>query len=407
MRSTITSVAEARQIAQRRLPRLAFDFVDGGAEDEVTLRANLAAFERVTLRPHPLVDVSKRDLTTTLFGTRIRMPILIGPTGLSRLAGGEGELAGARAAARARTIFTLSSMGSQSIEDVAGTDARPLWFQLYLWRQRDLVESFVERAADAGFEALVVTLDVPVAGNRERDVRNGFTIPPRANARNVVDLLRHPGWFARGLRPPIAFRNLEGSESADPRQTVAHARYIDESLSNPGATYEDLDRIRALWKGALLVKGVLTGEDAVRAVEHGVDGIIVSNHGGRQLDGAPASLDALDEVAGAVAGRAVVLFDGGVRRGSDVAKALALGAQACLIGRPWLYGLAAGGEDGVLAVLEVLREELDRTLVLTGRRRLADLDRSAVGCPSMVRDRGARGLARPGVSRRRLPTTGA
>ncbi len=371
------TIEDVRRIARRRLPRLAFDFIDGGADAEVTLRRNAEAFERRMLRPRYLVDVSRRSLSTELFGQRLGMPVLIAPTGMSRVAGRDGELAGAKAAGRLGIPFVLSTMSSHSIEEVARVGSGPLWFQLYLWPQREIGERLVTRAAAAGFEALVVTVDVPVVGRRLRDVRNGFVFPPKLRRRTALDMLSHPRWLA-GVPQTMKFANLLDSEAGAGGRPLEHAKLVNSLLSNPGASWADLGWLRELWDGPLLVKGVLTAGDALLALDCGADGIIVSNHGGRQLDGAPASLDALEEIAPAVGGRAEVLIDGGIRRGTDIVKALALGARACLIGRPWLYGLAAGGEAGVALVLELLRDELDRALALLGRPAIDALDRTVL-----------------------------
>jgi isopentenyl diphosphate isomerase/L-lactate dehydrogenase-like FMN-dependent dehydrogenase len=375
---TPATVEDVRQAARRRLPRLAFDFIDGGADAELSLRRNLEAFERRVLRPRHLVGVATRTLETTVLGDRVALPVLIAPTGMSRVAGRGGDAAGARAAQRMGTVFTLSTMSSDSIEEVAGRSSGPLWFQLYLWRQRDLAERLVDRAQVAGYRALVVTVDVPVVGNRLRDLRNGFKMPPRIEPRTAFDILRHPRWLAQ-VPSAVSFQNIVASGVPNASRPMAHAKLVNSLLSNPGATWDDLAWLRELWRGPLIVKGVLTHEDAELAAEAGVDGIIVSNHGGRQLDGTLGTLDALEEVLAAVGNRVEVLLDGGVRRGTDVVKALALGARACLIGRPWLYGLAAGGEQGVVDVLEIMRTEIDRALALLGRRSVAELDRSAVG----------------------------
>jgi isopentenyl diphosphate isomerase/L-lactate dehydrogenase-like FMN-dependent dehydrogenase len=346
------TIEDARIAARRRLPRLAFDFIDGGADEELSLRRNLEAFTRRTLRPRQLVGVADRTLQRTVLGQPLDLPVLIAPTGMSRVAGRGGDVAGARAAQRMGTIFTLSTMSSDSIESVAAAADGPLWFQLYLWRQRDLSEQLIERADSAGYRALVVTVDVPVVGNRVRDLHNGFKMPPRIEPRTALDMLRHPRWLAQAPSA-MAFENILGSGPASPSGPMAHAKLVNSLLSNPAATWDDLRWLREQWRGPLLLKGVLTGEDAERAVAAGVDGIVVSNHGGRQLDG-------------------------GIRRGTDVIKALALGASACLIGRPWLFGLAVGGEQGVLDVLEILRIETDRALALLGRRSLDELDRSVL-----------------------------
>jgi isopentenyl diphosphate isomerase/L-lactate dehydrogenase-like FMN-dependent dehydrogenase len=371
-------VEDYRRLARRRLPRLAFDFIDGGADGEVTLRRNLAAFERLTLRPRHLVDVSSRSLETTVLGERVALPVLIAPTGMSRVAGRGGDVAGARAAAAHGAVFVLSTMSSNSIEDVRAAASGSLWFQLYLWAERAILERLLDRARAAGCRALVVTVDVPVIGNRRRDARNGFALPPRVRWRTAADLLRHPRWLAHAPSAVGAAHFLDDA-GVSPSGTMEHARLVNRLLANPGSSWRDLTWLRDRWDGPLLVKGTLTAEDARLAVECGVDGIVVSNHGGRQLDGAPASLDALVEVAEAVGDQVELLVDGGVRHGTDVIKARALGARAVLVGRPWLYGLAAAGEAGVAGVLEILRTEIDRALALLGRPRFDDVDASVLG----------------------------
>ncbi|MEN3279343.1 MAG: hypothetical protein V7607_483 [Solirubrobacteraceae bacterium] len=370
-------VEDYRRLARRRLPRLAFDFIDGGADSEVTLRRNVAAFEGLTLRPRHLVDVSARSLETTVLGERVGLPVLIAPTGMSRVAGRGGDVAGARAAAAAGAVFVLSTMSSDSIEEVRAAASGPLWFQLYLWAQRAILERLIDRAAAAGCHALVVTVDVPVIGNRRRDARNGFSLPPKLRWRTAADLLRHPRWLAHAPSAVGAAHFLDDA-GVRPAATMEHARMVNRLLANPSSTWSDLAWLRERWAGPLLVKGTLTAEDARLAVECGVDGIVVSNHGGRQLDGAPATIDALVEVAEAVGDQVELLVDGGVRHGTDVIKARARGARAVLIGRPWLYGLAAAGEAGVAGVLEILRSEIDRALALLGRARFDDVDASVL-----------------------------
>ena len=342
----LLNVDEARSRARRRLPRVAFDFIDGGAEDEVTLRQNRRAFERLELRPRQLVNVQERRQKVTVLGQEIDSPILLSPTGLARIAGGGGDLAGAMGAGRRNTIFTLSTAATHTIEDVAAVADGPLWFQLYLVSDPAASVELVARAEAAGYEALVVTVDVPVISVRERDVRNGLTVPPRLRARTAFDMLRRPRWL-RDQVPPMTFANFKGGSLTSPKKAVAHAKWVREMMTYAGASLSDLEELRARWTGPLLVKGVVTADDARRAVDAGADGIVVSNHGGRQLDGCVTSLSALPEVVDAVGDRAEVLLDGGVRRGSDVVKALALGARACMIGRPWLWGAARGGADGV------------------------------------------------------------
>ena len=364
------SIEDLRDRARARLPRMVFDFIDGGADGEATVRANEAAFARVRLRSRALVDVSRRETSTTILGDEYALPLAIAPTGMSRVAARGGDLAGARAAAAAGAGFTLSTMSSDSIEDVAAAvPDHPLWFQLYLWRDPEIAERLVERAQRAGYRALVLTTDVQVVGNRLRDRRNGFVFPPKLRPGTALDLLRHPRWLAQAPAA-MSFANVA---EADTRNPVAHAQLVSKLLGSETATWERFDRLREQWRGPLLVKGVMCPEDAVLAAEHGADAVIVSNHGGRQLDGLPGTLEALPAIAAAAGSRLEVLLDGGVRRGSDLVKARALGARACLVGRPWLYGLAADGERGVATALEILAAELDRTLALLGVPRLRDV----------------------------------
>jgi L-lactate dehydrogenase (cytochrome) len=374
--STPINLHEVEAAARRRLPRMVYDFIAGGAEDERTVRANEEAFARVRLRPRSLVDVATRNLATTVLGDPVSLPVLLGPTGLVGLVHRGGELALSRAAGAAGTVYCASIAGSRSLEEVARVASGPLWFQMYLWRDRELVRSLTARAAAAGYRTLVLTLDVPVVGRRERDLRNGLTLPPRFSTRNLIDAGLHVRWlreYQAGGR--LTYANLRGEAGIESESSNAFAlsEYVNRHLANPGATWEWLSWLRELWPGRLAVKGVLTGADARLAVEHGADGVIVSNHGGRQLDGVSPTLDALPEIVAAVGDRAEVLIDGGVRRGTDVLKALALGARACLVARPYWYGLASGGEAGVRHVLELLRDELDRTLALTGVADVAEL----------------------------------
>ncbi|HEX5796481.1 MAG TPA: alpha-hydroxy acid oxidase, partial [Geminicoccaceae bacterium] len=375
------NVAELRRMARRRLPRMVFDFCDGGAEDEVTRAGNEAGFADWAFLPRPLNGTGTRELSVELFGLRLSLPVIIGPTGLSGMLWPQGELAAARAAAAAGTVYTMSHGSTVSIEDLAKEVAGSLWFQTFMYRDRGLTRSFAERAAAAGYRALVLTIDNQVLGQRERDLRNGFVIPPRVSWRSAVDVARALPWALRMARKPVTFVNYVTAEKRDILSLAAHiAGLLDPSLS-----WRDVDWLRGVWQGPLLLKGVLHPDEARRAVDHGIDGVIVSNHGGRQLDGAIASIRALPAVAEAVAGRVPVLLDGGVRRGSDVVKALALGATACTIGRPHLWGLAVAGEAGVARVLEILRRDIDRVLALGGWDGVAQVDRSAlasaVGAP--------------------------
>jgi isopentenyl diphosphate isomerase/L-lactate dehydrogenase-like FMN-dependent dehydrogenase len=357
---------------------MAFDFIEGGAGDELTVAENRRAFGRWALRPRYLRDVARRDQTLTVFDAPLSTPVILGPTGLQRIAHVEGELGAARAAAAEGTVYVATSHSSYAIEDiVARAGAASVWFQLYLWRDRGRSREMLDRARAAGLPVLFVTVDAPVLGKRERDLRNGFSIPLKPSAGMVADLALHPRWlvhYARG--GPITFANYTHMGAG--RKPKALFRYINEELSHPGATIADLAWLREEWHGPLVVKGTLTAEDAVEAVDAGADGICVSNHGGRQLDGAVATVDALPAVVEAVGDRAVVLMDGGVRRGADVAKALALGARAVLIGRPYVYGLAWDGERGVRRVVELLKEEIDITLAMLGTPELARLGRDSV-----------------------------
>ena len=378
----LVCIDDARELARRRLPRTAFDFIDGGANDEITVRENTEAFARVRLRPRHLVGVQERNQSVEIFGTRISSPVMLAPTGFARLAGGGGDLAGAVGAGRRNTIFTLSTMSTHTIEEVADAANGPIWFQLYLVQDPTINERLVERARDAGYEALVVTLDVPVLGLRERDVRNGLTIPPRITLRTAVDMLRHPRWV-RSQLPVYGFANFHDTPLRRPGKAVEHAKAIRGTLAHAGATLDDLRRLRSRWEGPLLVKGTLTAEDAALAVDAGVDGIVVSNHGGRQLDSCVTSFEALPEIVDVVDGRAEVFLDSGVRRGTDVVKAIATGATACLVGRPWLWGAAYDGADGVERVLEILSDEIDRTLALVGKTAIGALDASVLAADTV------------------------
>jgi L-lactate dehydrogenase (cytochrome) len=376
----LLTIDDLRRRARRRLPRAVFDFIDGGAEDELTLRRNEAAFKQITFRPRVLVDTQARNQSTTVLGQRLSTPLILAPTGLCGMAAPRGEILAARASLHAGVIFTLSSMSAVSIEDTARAAPGPHWFQLYVWRDRELTRSLVERAAAAGYTAMVVTVDVPVLGQRERDVRNGATIPPRVTLRNAFDSLQKIGWLVRMARNPrIDFVNV--ARPGQGRGPFALGPFVNSQF-DPSVSWSDLAWFRSIWPGPLVLKGIMSGEDARRAVDHGVNAIVVSNHGGRQLDGLPAAIEVLPEVADAVGSDMEVLFDGGIRRGTDVVKALALGARACLIGRPYLYGLGAAGQAGVERSIAILRAEIDRAQALLGRPSLADIDRRTVRLPT-------------------------
>lgn len=361
-------------MARRRLPRMVFDFCDGAAEDEITRARNETAFADWEFLPTPLNGTAARDRSTSLFGERLALPVIVGPTGLSGMLWPRGEVAAARAAAQAGTVYTMSHGSTVAIEDLAEEVPGQLWFQNFMYRDRGLTRSFAERAQAAGYRALVLTVDNQVLGQRERDLANGFVIPPRVTWQSVVDVARALPWALRMARAPLTFANYVSDERKD---IVSLAAYL-ASMLDPTLNWKDVDWLRGIWRGPLLLKGVLHPREARLAVEHGIDGVIVSNHGGRQLDTALPAIRALPGVVDAVAGRIPVLLDGGVRRGSHVVKAVALGATACLIGRPHLWGLAVAGEAGVAQVLEIFRRDIDRVLALGGWDGIAQVDRTAL-----------------------------
>lgn len=358
------SVAALRRMAHRRLPRVIFDFADGGAEDERTLRANEGAFENLVLVPKPLHGREGNDQSVELFGEKLTGPVLIGPTGLSGAYWPRGEVAEARAAVAAGTVYTMSHASTVAIEEVAREAPGNHWMQVFMYRDRGLTQEFADRAREAGYRALVLTVDNQVLGQRERDLRNGFSIPPQWGLRTAIDMATHPGWLWRMRQAPRpTFANYV--KPGDRRDIISLGSYMAGML-DPVANWNDVAWLRSIWQGPLLLKGILHPDEARDAVTVGADGIIVSNHGGRQLDGAVPSLEALPGVVQAVGGAIPVLLDGGVRRGADAVKAIALGATACLIGRPALWGLAVAGEAGVAQVLTIFRREIDRVLTLCG-----------------------------------------
>jgi L-lactate dehydrogenase (cytochrome) len=360
------TIADFRRIAQRRLPRFVFDYVDGAAGDETTMHRNRAAFEKLSLYPRQQVDVSKRSMETTVLGRRLSMPMLLAPTGLQRLVHRHADLEVAKAAGAAEIPFVVSASTAFTVEEIADAGSGDLWLQVYPWRDRKAVEHVVTRAIAAGYSTLVVTVDVPLLARRERDLRNGMSIPPRITPRNIYQGARHPRWVTHLLRgPEITFVNFK--DLAPGSKGMALMQWVNNELTNPSAEWSELQWLRRLWPGPLVVKGVMAVEDACAAVREGADAIVVSNHGGRQLDGTPATAEVLPRVVDAVGDRTEVLMDGGVRRGSDILKALALGARAVLVGRPYWWGLAAGGARGVGAVIDVFRTELDMAMALSGR----------------------------------------
>src|SRR6478672_8747497 len=370
--ATTASIADLRRLARRRAPRAVFDYTDGGAGDELALRRSREAYARIEFRPHVLQDVSCVDSTTTILGRPAAAPIVFAPTGFTRMMHTDGERAVARVAARTGIPYALSTMGTTSIEALA--DAAPegrRWFQLYLWRDREASRDFITRAHESGYEALVLTVDTPVAGPRLRDVRNGLTIPPSLTLATFAEGIRHPAWwFDLMTTEVLEFASLHHFEG-----TVADlvARMFD-----PAATMDDLAWLRSAWPGPLVVKGIQTVADARAVVDAGADAVVVSNHGGRQLDCAPTPLEVLPPVVDAVGDRAEVYVDGGILSGSDVVAAVALGARAALVGRAYLYGLMAGGERGVQRAAQILQEEVEGTLALLGVKAVADLRRDHV-----------------------------
>ena len=382
------SIRSMREAARRRLPQAVFDFADGGAEDEVTLRRNEDAFQRYALLPRPLQGAHQRDQSVSLFGQTLPSPVLIGPTGLAGLFWPRGEIAAAQAAAAASTVYCLSHGSVCSIEQLAAVHRGARWMQVFIYRDRGFTRELTQRARDAGFQALVLTIDNQLLGKRERDVANGFSIPPRFTVPQWLGMASkwRWAWSMRDELGTLTFGNYVRAGSSESLATLAGRM---GSLLDPGMQWDDVAQLRAHWPGPLLLKGVLHPAEARRALEIGIDGLIVSNHGGRQLDGASSSLEALPAIVDAVHGRVPVLLDGGLRRGADVIKAIALGAHAVLIARPQLWGLAVAGQDGVAQVLEIYRSEIDRAMGLLGAESLSALRRLEV-----LVDRGA-GSAAP------------
>ncbi|MFZ0849337.1 MAG: alpha-hydroxy acid oxidase [Hyphomicrobiaceae bacterium] len=363
----ITCVEDLRILAQRRVPRMFYDYADSGAWSESTYRANESDFQRIRLRQRVAVDMSNRTLATSMIGQPVSMPVALAPVGLAGMQYADGELLAARAAAAAGVPFTLSTMSICSIEDVAENTDKPFWFQLYVMRDRDFIDRLIGRAKAAGCSALVLTLDLQILGQRHKDVKNGLSAPPRMTLGNIIDIASKPRWWMGMLGTKRrTFRNIVG-HAKGVKDTRALSAWTAEQF-DPTLSWDDIKRIKERWGGKLILKGILDAEDAELAVKSGADALIVSNHGGRQLDGAPSSISALPEIADAVGSRIEVLMDGGVRSGQDVIKALALGAKGVLIGRAYVYGLGALGEVGVAKSLEIIRKELDITMALCGLR---------------------------------------
>ena len=359
------SIADLRRAAKRRLPRAVFGYLDGAAEDEVTLYRNQADFGLYELLPHLLVDVGNIDLSTRALGADLDVPFVLAPTGMSRLFHSTGERSVARAAHKARTLYSLSSVSTTSIEDIARVSPGPKLLQLYVWRDRSILKDFIQRARESGYTALCLTVDLPQAGQRERDLKNGFTVPPQIRLSNIVDTMLRPDWLLDFLTSPrMRLENV--MTHAEAAQNLFSVIEYTSAQFDPTLTWDDMAWMVEEWGGPFAIKGILTAADARRAVETGVSALILSNHGGRQLDHAPSPVSVLPEVVDALADQVEIILDGGIRRGTDVIKALCLGADAVMVGRVYLYGLGAGGEAGVDRALELLSAEIRRNMALLG-----------------------------------------
>jgi L-lactate dehydrogenase (cytochrome) len=370
----VTNVEDLRQLAKRKVPKAIFEYIDHGSYDQLSLNANRNDLNAVRFRQRVLIDADNRSLATTMLGEKVSMPVAIAPTGLTGLMHGNGEMLAAKAAEAAGIRFTLSTMSICSIEDIREATKAPFWFQLYVFKDRGFSEEVIQRAKDAGCSALFLTVDLPMRGQRHCDIKNGLVVPPRLTARNAFDIMTKPGWLAGVLMGKRkSFGNVD-HYLKNKGGIWAAGRWggdnFDRSLS-----WDDVNWIRKLWPGKLVIKGILDPEDARRAADMGAEGIVVSNHGGRQLDGTPGTITVLPRIADAVRDRTEILFDSGIRSGQDVLKALALGAHGCLIGRAYLYGLAAMGQAGVTKALDLIAEELKVAMSLTGVRDVADVSR--------------------------------
>lgn len=369
---TIASIEDLRELARRKVPRAFFDYAESGSYNEETLRANRADLEKIRLRQRVLVDVSQRSLATTIVGQKVSAPFVLSPIGLLGMQHGDGEILAANAANEAGIPFTLSTMSICSIEQVAEATRKPFWFQLYVIRDRAFSKDLLARAAAAKCNALVLTVDLQVLGQRHRDIRNGMTVPPEFRFANVVDIARKPGWLWSIIKSRSkTFGNLAGHVKG--MENVASLAQWTNQQFDPALNWKDIEWIKKIWPGKIIIKGILDPDDAKLAVKLGADAVVVSNHGGRQLDGASSSIAALPAIADAVGSDTEVLFDGGIRSGSDMMRALALGARACLIGRAYVWGLGAMGQAGVAKAIDILKNELSVTMALTGTVKLADI----------------------------------
>ena len=367
------NIEDLRKMARRKLPKPLFNYIDGGSDDESNVHGNSHAFDAVKLVPEYLVDVAEINLTTKVLGHEISMPLFLGPTGMSRLFHHDGEIAVSKAAAAAGTYYSLSTVGATTIEDVAAVCDGPKCFQIYVMKDRGLTREFIQRCKDAKFESLMLTVDIPVAGNRERELRYGFTMPPKLNLAGIAGFAARPGWVYSALTHPQAkLANVAHKIPAGSSHSTSLMEYIANQF-DPSVTWADLEWMISEWGGPFAIKGILSPADARKAVGSGVTAISVSNHGGRQLDGALSAFDALGPIVDAVGGECEIICDGGIRRGTHILKALARGATACSMGRPYLFGLAAGGQAGVAKVLELLRTEIERDMGLLGCRNINEI----------------------------------
>ncbi len=367
------NIEDLRKMARRKLPKPLFNYIDGGSDDESNVLGNARAYDAVKLVPEYLIDVANINLTTKVLGREIAMPLFLGPTGMTRLFHHDGETAVSKAAAAAGTYYSLSTVGATTIEDVAAACDGPKCFQIYVMKDRGLTREFIQRCKDANYDSLMLTVDIPVASNRERELRYGFTMPPKLNLAGIIGFAARPGWVYRSLTHPkatlanVAHKIPEGSS-----QSTSLMEYIAKQF-DPSVTWADLEWMISEWDGPFAIKGILSPSDARKAVDAGITAISVSNHGGRQLDGTLSAFEALGPIVDEVGGECEIICDGGIRRGTHVLKALARGATACSIGRPYLFGLAAGGQAGVAKALELLRAEIERDMGLIGCRSISEI----------------------------------
>jgi L-lactate dehydrogenase (cytochrome) len=375
--SPVLTIDDLKVLAKRRVPKMFFDYADSGAWTESTYRANEADFAEIKLRQRVMVDMTGRSLETSMIGQKVAMPVALAPTGLTGMQHADGEMLAAQAAEQFGVPFTLSTMSICSIEDVASATTRPFWFQLYVMRDREFVANLIDRAKAARCSALVLTLDLQILGQRHKDVRNGLSAPPKLTLANMLDMALRPRWAFAMLRTERrTFRNIVG-HAKNVGDLASLSSWTNEQF-DPKLSWNDIEWIRKRWDGPLILKGILDVEDARMAAETGADAVIVSNHGGRQLDGAPSSISMLPRIVDAIGDRMEVHFDGGIRSGQDVLKAVALGAKGTYIGRAFLYGLGAMGKQGVSLALEIIRKELDVTMALCGKRAISEVDREVL-----------------------------